>query len=111
MLILSGVGMFLAVYVSEIKKAKLALYESNEKLSSLLNSMAEGSYGIDTNGDCTFAENLGNGAIAKLRFLVPDSRSAGRVFAAKRRKPARHRDTALSHARAYVSTPCWVGTR
>ncbi len=53
----------------------------------------------------TSAENLGNGALAKWRFLVPDSRSAGRVFGAKRRKPARHRETASSHARAKVSIP------
>ncbi|MBS4050407.1 MAG: hypothetical protein KGZ69_04325, partial [Methylomonas sp.] len=51
------------------------------------------------------AENLGSGTIVKRRFLVPDSRSAGRVFVAKRRKPARHRETASSHARADVSIP------
>jgi hypothetical protein len=31
--------------------------------------------------------------VAKRGFLVPDGRGSGRVFGAKRRKPARHRDT------------------
>ena len=57
------------------------------------------------------AENLGNGAVAKWRFLVPDSHNTGWVFAAKRRKSPRHCDTASSHARAYVSTPGRVETR
>ncbi len=49
-------GEVVAIYddVTERKQAEIALHESNEKLNSLLNSMAEGAYGVDTNGNCTF---------------------------------------------------------
>jgi hypothetical protein len=57
------------------------------------------------------AENLGSGTIVKRRFLVPDRRSAGRVFEAKRRKPARHRETPSSHLEPKSRSPCWVETR
>ncbi|MDO8292426.1 MAG: EAL domain-containing protein [Gallionella sp.] len=40
--------------ITERKKAENALRDSRENLHRLLNSMAEGAYGIDTNGDCTF---------------------------------------------------------
>ena len=40
-----------------------------------------GQFSIKVTGSA-FAENLGNGAIAKCRFLVPDSRSAGRFYVA-----------------------------
>lgn len=40
--------------VTERKKAEIALSESNQELHSLLNSMAEGAYGVDTDGNCRF---------------------------------------------------------
>lgn len=49
-------GEVVAIYdnITESKHAEIALRESNEKLDSLLNSMAEGAYGVDTDGNCTF---------------------------------------------------------
>lgn len=49
-------GEVVAIYddVTESKRAEADLRESHEKLDSLLNSMAEGAYGVDTNGICTF---------------------------------------------------------
>ena len=38
----------------ERKRAEEALRDSRESLHRLLNSMAEGAYGVDTNGNCTF---------------------------------------------------------
>lgn len=45
-----------AIYddVTERKQAEFDLREAHEKLDSLLNSIAEGAYGVDTNGICTF---------------------------------------------------------
>lgn len=43
--------------VSERKQAQAALRESHENMHSLLHSMAEGAYGVDINGDCTFVNN------------------------------------------------------
>lgn len=43
-----------AVDITERKQSELALQESHQKLHSLLNSMAEGAYGVDINGNCTF---------------------------------------------------------
>ncbi|MBA4312544.1 MAG: hypothetical protein C0417_07930 [Chlorobiaceae bacterium] len=40
--------------IVERKKAEAALIDSREDLSRLLNSIAEGAYGVDTNGNCTF---------------------------------------------------------
>jgi PAS domain S-box-containing protein len=40
--------------ITQLKHAQQALQASNENLHRLLNSMAEGAYGVDTNGDCTF---------------------------------------------------------
>ncbi|HCY41875.1 MAG TPA: hypothetical protein DHV48_11045 [Prolixibacteraceae bacterium] len=40
--------------ISERKKAEVALKESEETIRLLFNSTAEGIYGIDTNGECTF---------------------------------------------------------
>lgn len=40
--------------ISERKYTEVALHESNQKLNALLNSMAEGAYGVDLNGNCTF---------------------------------------------------------
>ncbi|BBI99948.1 hypothetical protein FGKAn22_16410 [Ferrigenium kumadai] len=40
--------------VTERKHAETALHESHQKMYSLLNSMAEGAYGLDLNGNCTF---------------------------------------------------------
>lgn len=49
-------GEVVAIYdnITERKHAEIALRETNEKLDSLLNSMAEGAYGVDTDGNCTF---------------------------------------------------------
>ena len=41
--------------ITEFKQAQEALRLSREHLHRLLNSMAEGAYGVDTNGNCTFA--------------------------------------------------------
>jgi PAS domain S-box-containing protein len=40
--------------ITERKKMETALLNSREDLSRLLNSIAEGAYGVDTNGNCTF---------------------------------------------------------
>jgi diguanylate cyclase (GGDEF)-like protein/PAS domain S-box-containing protein len=43
--------------VTSRKAAERALRESNKKMDSLLQSLAEGAYGVDTHGDCTFVNN------------------------------------------------------
>ncbi|MDP1659432.1 MAG: EAL domain-containing protein [Methylotenera sp.] len=40
--------------ITDRKKIELALQESHQQINSLLNSMAEGAYGVDVNGICTF---------------------------------------------------------
>jgi diguanylate cyclase (GGDEF)-like protein/hemerythrin-like metal-binding protein/PAS domain S-box-containing protein len=40
--------------ITEHKQAVKDLRDSNQEMASLLNSMAEGAYGIDTEGKCTF---------------------------------------------------------
>ena len=40
--------------ISERKRAEAALHDSREDLYRLLNSIAEGAYGVDTDGNCTF---------------------------------------------------------
>ncbi len=40
--------------ITERKLAELTLQESSEQINLLLNSMAEGVYGVDTEGNCTF---------------------------------------------------------
>lgn len=40
--------------VTDRKRIELALQESHQQINSLLNSMAEGAYGVDVNGLCTF---------------------------------------------------------
>ncbi|WP_019868060.1 bacteriohemerythrin [Methylovulum miyakonense] len=40
--------------ITERKQAETALHDSNQQLFSLLNSMAEGAYGVDTQGNCRF---------------------------------------------------------
>jgi diguanylate cyclase (GGDEF)-like protein/PAS domain S-box-containing protein len=40
--------------ITERKLTELALQESNQQINLLLNSMAEGVYGLDTEGNCTF---------------------------------------------------------
>jgi diguanylate cyclase (GGDEF)-like protein/PAS domain S-box-containing protein len=49
-------GEVVAIYddVTRRKQAEFDLRESHEKLDLLLNSMAEGAYGVDTDGVCTF---------------------------------------------------------
>ncbi len=43
--------------VTSRKQAERALRESNKKMDSLLQSLAEGAYGVDTHGNCTFVNN------------------------------------------------------
>lgn len=43
--------------VTAKKLAEAALHESNKKMDALLQSMAEGAYGVDTHGICTFVNN------------------------------------------------------
>ena len=43
--------------VTARKQAERALRESNKKMDSLLQSLAEGAYGVDTHGNCTFVNN------------------------------------------------------
>jgi diguanylate cyclase (GGDEF)-like protein/PAS domain S-box-containing protein len=52
-------GEVVAIYedVTERKRAEFAISESHQKISALLNSMAEGAYGVDTNGNCTFVND------------------------------------------------------
>jgi len=40
--------------ITEHKHIETALHKSNQEMYSLLNSMAEGAYGVDTNGYCRF---------------------------------------------------------
>ncbi len=40
--------------ITQRKQTELALKESHQQMFSLLNSLAEGAYGIDTKGNCTF---------------------------------------------------------
>ena len=49
-------GEVVAVYddVTAVKQAEAAIKESNQLMGSLLESMAEGAYGVDSNGVCTF---------------------------------------------------------
>jgi len=52
-------GEVIAIYddVTERKRAEFAITESHQKISALLNSMAEGAYGVDTKGNCTFVND------------------------------------------------------
>lgn len=52
-------GELVVIYndVTERKLAEIAIKESRENLQLLLDSMAEGAYGIDNNGNCTFINN------------------------------------------------------
>ncbi len=43
--------------VTSRKHAERALLESNKKMDSLLQSLAEGAYGVDVEGNCTFVNN------------------------------------------------------
>jgi diguanylate cyclase (GGDEF)-like protein/hemerythrin-like metal-binding protein/PAS domain S-box-containing protein len=40
--------------ITERNQAEIALHESHQEMYSLLNSMAEGAYGADINGNCSF---------------------------------------------------------
>lgn len=40
--------------ITERMQAEMALAEANQRMHSLLDSMAEGAYGVDTNGNCRF---------------------------------------------------------
>jgi diguanylate cyclase (GGDEF)-like protein/PAS domain S-box-containing protein len=52
-------GELVVIYndVTERKMAEIAIKESRENLQLLLDSMAEGAYGVDNNGNCTFINN------------------------------------------------------
>lgn len=52
-------GELVVIYndVTERKMAEIAIKESREDLQLLLDSMAEGAYGVDNNGNCTFINN------------------------------------------------------
>ncbi|MDP2901834.1 MAG: bacteriohemerythrin [Methylovulum sp.] len=58
--------------ITDRKQAETALHDSNQQLSSLLNSMAEGAYGVDTQGNCRFVNR------AFLRVLGYDN--AGEII-------------------------------
>jgi len=58
-----------SVDITERKQSELALQESHQKLNSLLNSIAEGAYGVDTNGNCTF---VNSSFMTLLGFEHPD---------------------------------------
>ena len=62
-------GEVVAVYddVTARKQAEQAFQESHQKLFSLLNSMAEGAYGVDVEGNCSFVNQ------AFLRILGYDN--------------------------------------
>lgn len=47
-------GVAIVQDVSERRLAEAALHESHQRMHSLLNSMAEGAYGVDIDGNCTF---------------------------------------------------------
>ncbi|WP_051901399.1 PAS domain S-box protein [Methylotenera sp. L2L1] len=47
----------LKVDITEKKQVQSALKKSNEQLNNLLQSMAEGAYGVDVDGNCTFVNN------------------------------------------------------
>ena len=50
----TGESLWAFVDITERKQAELAVRESHQQMHSLLNSMAEGAYGVDTEGNCTF---------------------------------------------------------
>src|SRR6202142_2349773 len=61
------------VIARDITKRRLveqALHESKEKMSQILNSTAEGIYGVDLNGNCTFCN------VSALRLLRYDNEEA-----------------------------------
>lgn len=43
--------------ITERKQAETALHQTHERIQLLLDSMAEGVYGVDTNGNCTFVNH------------------------------------------------------
>ncbi|MDD5631879.1 MAG: PAS domain S-box protein [Methylococcales bacterium] len=47
-------GEALKEHITEREQAEIALRESHQQMHSLLNSMAEGAYGVDTEGCCKF---------------------------------------------------------
>ncbi len=79
--------------ITERKLAEIALKESNDELNSLLNSMAEGAYGVDRNGNCKFVNHsflriLGydhaNEIIGKhIHELIHHSHADGRLYPAR----------------------------
>jgi two-component system cell cycle sensor histidine kinase/response regulator CckA len=56
--------------ITERKLVEEALHESKDKISQILNSTAEGIYGLDLNGNCTFCNQSG------LRILGYDNEEA-----------------------------------
>ena len=86
-LILSSLFMFDLLYVLlSRRKIERALKESMSQINLLLNSAAEGIYGIDLNGNCTFcnpacltllgyqdeSELLGRN-LHEITFILPDA--------------------------------------
>jgi two-component system, sensor histidine kinase and response regulator len=45
--------------ITELKQAELALHESDARTRTLLDSLAEGVYGVDLEGNCTFINRTG----------------------------------------------------
>ncbi|MDD2723367.1 MAG: bacteriohemerythrin [Methylovulum sp.] len=86
--------------ITERKQAEIALHDSNQQLSSLLNSMAEGAYGVDTQGNCRFVnrsflrilgyENADEVIGTHIHELIHHSHPAAecRMYAAYRRNEA-----------------------
>jgi len=50
----SGESLWIFLDITDRKQAETALQNSNQKLNLLLDSMAEGAYGMDIQGRCTF---------------------------------------------------------
>jgi diguanylate cyclase (GGDEF)-like protein/PAS domain S-box-containing protein len=53
----TGESLWGFVDITERKSAETALRESHQELHTLLNSMAEGAYGVDISGHCTFVND------------------------------------------------------
>ncbi len=85
-------GEVVAVYddVTAVKQAEAAIKESNQLMGSLLESMAEGAYGVDSDGICTFVNRsflriLGYGDASEvvgqhIHELIHHSRSDGSLY-------------------------------
>jgi diguanylate cyclase (GGDEF)-like protein/PAS domain S-box-containing protein len=52
--VVRGESLWAFLDITDRKQAEAALQDSNHKMNSLLSSMAEGAYGVDSLGNCTF---------------------------------------------------------